>query len=96
MNDIELIYEALKDRYELILTNSFALDDGFTWDVPIICGESELGRFQLYADANTPEPHGVQFVFTLPDRPTHGHPQTIEDAIDEIERFMAGEDNNGF
>ncbi len=90
MNDIEIIYNKLKDRYNLVLTNSLELNDGFTWDVPIICGESESGRFQLYADKNTKNPHGVQFVFTLPDHRTHSHPQSIEDAINEIEKFMSG------
>ena len=91
MNDIELIYDKVKDKYDLTLTNSFALNEGFSWDVPIICGESQQGRFWLYADKNTKNPHGVQFVFSLPDLQTHGHPQSIEDAITFVEKFMSGE-----
>ena len=30
MNDIELIYDKVKDKYNLTLTNSFALNEGFT------------------------------------------------------------------
>ena len=45
MNDIELIYDKVKDKYNLTLTNSFALNEGFTWDVPVIYGESQQGRF---------------------------------------------------
>ncbi len=100
MNDIEIIYERLKDKYNLVLTNSLALDDGYTWNVPIIVGESGSRRFHLYADKDTLEPFGVEFVFSVeyekcgePSEKchTHGHPQDIEDAIDFVERFMAGE-----
>ena len=31
-NDLEFIYEQLKDKYDLMLTNTFALDDGYTID----------------------------------------------------------------
>lgn len=40
MNDIELTSDKVKDKYNLILTNSFALNEGFTRDVPVIYGES--------------------------------------------------------
>ena len=90
MNDIELIYEKIKDEYDLILTNSLALDDGFSWDVPVITGESALGKFYLYADRNTKEPKGEQFVFSVADRQIHWHPQTIDDAICDIKEFMSG------
>ena len=102
MNDIELIYEKVKDRHNLLLTNSFALNDGFTWDVPIIYGESKQGRFWLYADEDVPDPHGLEFVFSveyekrtwLRKRPikchTHWHPHTIEQAIEDINSFMIG------
>ena len=104
MNDIELIYEKVKDKYKLILSNSFALNEGFTWDVPVIYGESQQGRFWLYADEDVPEPHGIEFVFSVEFKKqkriwfrkhmvkcgTHWHPQTIEQAIADVEDFMDG------
>ncbi len=102
MNDIELIYERVKDRHNLLLTNSLALDAGFEWNVPIICGESQSGNFWLYADEDTLDPHGFEFVFSvgyekrtwfrkrLVKCRTHWHPQTIEDAVNDIDKFMAG------
>ena len=102
MNDIELIYNELKDKYKLLLTNCFALNEGFTWDVPVIYGEAEQGRFWLYADEDVPDPHGLEFVFSVEYEKrtwfrkrlvkcyTHWHPQTIEQAIKDIDEFMMG------
>ena len=90
MNDIEIIYEKIKDEYDLTLTNSLDLDDGFSWDVPVITGESCLGKFYLYADRNTKNPKGEQFVFSVADRQIHWHPQTIEDAVCAVRAFMSG------
>ena len=102
MNDIELIYDKVKDKYNLTLTNSFALNEGFTWDVPVICGEARQGKFRLYADEDVPDPCGFEFVFyveyekqtwfrkRLVKRGTHWHPQTVEEAIEEINKFMTG------
>ena len=106
MNDIELIYDKVKDKYNLTLTNSFALNEGFTWDVPVIYGESGQGRFWLYADEDVPNPHGIGFVFSVEYNGydeqtedglekvtmchTHWHPQTIEQAIKDVDDFMLG------
>ena len=104
MNDIELIYDKVKDKDNLILTNSLALNEGFTWNVPIIYGEAEHGRFWLYADEDVPEPHGIEFVFSVEYEKqkriwfrkhmvkcgTHWHPQTIEQAIKDVDDFMLG------
>lgn len=102
MNDIEIIYEKLKNKYNLLLTNTSALNEGFTWDVPIICGETPQGRFQLYANEDVPDPHGFEFVFYVEyekrtwfrkrsiKRHTHWHPQTVEEAIEEVNKFMTG------
>ena len=65
MNDIEIIYEAVRDKYDLVLTNSLELDDGFTWNVPIIVGQTSIGRFWLYADGDVLEPQGLEFVFSV-------------------------------
>ena len=102
MNDIELIYDKVKDKYNLTLTNSFALNERFTWDVPVIYGESQQGRFWLYADEDVPDPHGIEFVFSveyehrtwfrkrLVKRYTHWHPRSTEQAIQDIEDFLQG------
>ena len=103
MNDIELIYDKVKDKYNLLLTNAFALDEGFEWDVPIIYGKSPSGKFWLYADEDVPDPHGLEFVFSVEYEKrtlfrkrlvkchTHWHPQSIEDALDDVDKFMTGE-----
>ena len=100
MNDIEIIYDRVKARHcGLVLTNSGLLDEGYSWDVPIICGESDAGRFHLYADRNTPEPCDEMFVFTVFYRDpedsthflcTHRHPLDISDAVEHIDDFMSG------
>ena len=101
MNDIELIYEKVKDKYDLLLTNTFSLNKGFTSDFPVICGETEQGKFYLYADDLDPDPHGYAFVFSVDyekrtlfrrtvKRHTHWHPQTIEEAVKDVEGFMSG------
>ena len=100
MNDIEYIYNKLCNKHNLLLTNSFALNAGFTIDVPVISGKSELGEFLLYVDEDTKEPHGGMFVFCveyekrtwfrkrLVKRAAHWHPQNIEDAIKYVDEFM--------
>ena len=39
-DDLKAIYEQLKDRYELVLTNTADLDEGFTADCPILVGRA--------------------------------------------------------
>ena len=36
--EILAVYEQLKDQYDLVLTTSFALDEGFTVDCPVLVG----------------------------------------------------------
>ena len=104
MNDIELIYNKVKDKHNLTLTNSLALNEGFIWDIPVIYGEVEQRRFWLYANEDIPEPHGIDFVFSVEyekqkrtwfrkrnvKRHAHWHPQTIEQAIKDVDEFMLG------
>ena len=40
IDDVLAVYAQLKDRYDLTLTNTLALDDGFTIDCPIITGHA--------------------------------------------------------
>ena len=101
MNDIELIFQSVKDDTRLSLTNTFAFDVGFTWDVPVIYGEkNEQEKFWLYVDENVREPQGYEFVFLVEYEErilfkkhpvksyNHGHIQTVEQAIEYIENFM--------
>ena len=73
----------------MILTNTFALDDGYTIDVPVIRGTSANGRFDLYKD-------GDLFVFSVAffdktgeEKYSHTHPYDVADAIQHIEDFMS-------
>ena len=103
MNDIELIFQSVKNDTRLSLTNTFAFDVGFTWDVPVIYGEkNEQEKFWLYVDENVREPQGYEFVFLIEYEErilfkkhpvksyNHWHIQTVEKAIEDIEDFMAG------
>ena len=65
MNDIELIYNKVNDKHKLTLTKSLDLKEGFTWNVPVIYGESQQGRFWLYANEDVPNPQGIAFVFSV-------------------------------
>ena len=81
------VYEQLKDRYDLVLTATFALNQGFTIDVPIIVGKAHGQMIELYND-------GEMFVIDVTDAGqtmgTHWHPYDAEDAIDDIVEFMEG------
>ena len=101
-NDLEFIYEQLKNKYDLLLTNTFALDNGYTIDVPVLCGESVLGKFELYVDDDFQD-GSYEFVFsvTFPapkkrsrlfpaEQGTHWHPQTKEQALEDVIAFMEG------
>ena len=84
--DLEIIYEQLKDKYDLVLTNSFARDVRYTIDFPILCGESSLGEFEFYHD-------GAMFVLSVDKTDgssTHCHPLDTSAAIEDISAFMDG------
>jgi hypothetical protein len=97
--DLDIIYVQLKDKYALLLTNTFALDDGYSIDVKVLCGKSKLGRFHLYKEC----PDDNQFVFSVElanpkkmtshsacDKYTHWHPQSAEQAVKDVIAFMEG------
>ena len=92
-HDLDIIYEQLKDKYDLLLTNTFALDDGYDIDVPVLRGKSRLGRFDLYQE----DEDWHEFVFTMEyaepkaeEKYTHWHPQSKEQAIAVVIAFMEG------
>ena len=50
VDDVLKVYEQLKDRYELVLTNTADLDEGFTVDCPILVGRAHRQIIELYLD----------------------------------------------
>ncbi len=86
-DDIIKVYELLKDRYDVVLTTTSALDDGFSMDCLIIAGKAHGQMIELYE-------YGGDFVMDVMDeertKGTHWHPQNIEAAADDIAAFMEG------
>ena len=86
---IKPAYEQLKDQFDLILTNTFSLENGyddFREDFEILCGESPAGKFQIYHD-------GALFVFDVDKADgtyTHWHPLNIEAIVEDVRDFMQG------
>lgn len=98
-NDLEFIYEQLKDKYDLLLTNTFSLNAGYTIDVPVLCGKSVLGRFELYKEDDDCDEFVFTVEFAIPkklrwflpeEKYTHCHPQTQEQALEDVIAFMEG------
>ena len=85
--DVLAVYEISKARYNLTLTNSTAVDDGFTIDCPIIVAKAHGLTLWLYSD-------GDVFVLDVMDegqrKGTHWHPDDVESAVDDIAEFMDG------
>ena len=86
-DDVVKVYEQLKGRYELVLTSTSALDDGFTVDCPIIVGKSHGQIIYFYE-------YGGEFVMDVMDskqtKGTHWHPNDVESVISDIVEFMEG------
>lgn len=85
--DVAVVYERLKDRYALTLTNTFSVDDGFSDDRPILTAEAHGRILWLY------EWDG-EFVLDVMDawhtQGTHWHPEDAERAVRDIIEFMNG------
>lgn len=81
------VYHQLKDRYPLILTNTMALDEGFTVDCPILVGKAHGQIIELYSDDD-------MFILDVMDeaqtKGTHWHPNDVDSAIEDIQKFMNG------
>ena len=99
-HDLDIIYDQLKDKYDLLLTNTFALDDGYTWDMKVIRGVSVFGRFDLYKEDDDDDQFVFSVDYTNPRKPscdhlfdgkyTHWHPQSVEQALNDVVAFMEG------
>ena len=87
VDDVLNVYEQLKGRYDLVLTTTSALDEGFTIDCPIIVGKAHGQVIELYKD-------GAMFIMDVMDARqtmgTHWHPFDVEGAVDDIVEFMEG------
>ena len=85
--DIYNIYEQLKDKYDLDLTTTSKLNEGFTIDCPIIVGRLHGQIIELYVCDG-------MFVMDVMDsektKGTHWHPYEIDEAIKDIVDFMSG------
>ena len=90
--DVFAVYNRLKDRYPLILTNSMALDEGFTVDCPVIVAKAHGQIMELYED-------GGVFILDVMDeaktKGTHWHPYDVEDAAKDFTEFMEGKSDYG-
>ena len=90
VDDVLAVYEQLKNRYDLVLTTTSALDEGFTVDCPIIVGKAHGQIIELYED-------GGDFIMDVLDaeqtKGTHWHPNDVEGAVDDIVEFMDGKSN---
>ena len=97
-HDLDIIYEQLKDKFDLLLTNTFSLDAGYSIDVKVLCGTSVLGTFNLYKEDDDWDEFVFSVTYAEPkkdlaspfDKYTHWHPRTIEQATNDVVAFMNG------
>ena len=85
-DDLIAVYDQLKDKYDLLLTTTDELNEGFTVNCPIIVGKAYGKIIELYDD-------GI-FVLDIMNAEqtmgTHWHPIDVEEAVKNIEDFMNG------
>lgn len=85
--DFSAVYERLKDRYALTLTNTLSAHKCFRMDVPILIAQAHERILWLYVDAG-------DFVLDVMDSAcsmgTHWHPLDAEQAVRDITAFMEG------
>ena len=90
-NILEILYEQLKGKYDLLLTNTFSLNAGFDVDFHVICGKSKLGKFYLFPDYFVDGDCWFTFSVDLPNGEyTHWHPNSVEQAMKDVVAFMEG------
>ena len=85
--DVIKVFDQLKNRYDLILTTTSALEEGFTVDSPIVVGNAHGQTIRLYATEG-------DFVMNVMDaeqtKGTHWHPIGVDPAVMYIAEFMEG------
>ena len=86
-NDLFAVYERLKDRYALTMTNTLSARECFRMDVPLLIARAHDRLLWLYVDAG-------EFVLDVMDSGqtvgTHWHPMTTEQAVRDVTAFMEG------
>ncbi len=84
------VYMRLKDHYDLMMTNTMALDDGFAIDCPILVGKAHGRILYLYDEGD------AEFVLDVMDeertKETHWHPVDVTAAIEDVAVFMEGKE----
>ena len=87
VDDVFAVYKQLKDRYDLVMTTSFAADGGFVEDCPLLLAKANGLVLWLYEC-------GGDFVLDVMDeaqtKGTHWHPNDVETAVEDIVAFMEG------
>lgn len=85
--DLFAVYERLKDRYALTMTNTLSAHECFRMDVPLLIAHAHDRILWLYVDAG-------EFVFDVMDSActmgTHRHPLNTEQAVYGVTAFMEG------
>lgn len=85
--DILMIYEKLHERYQISLRSSLAVSPNFKIDFPILCGTSNLGKFEVFFD-------DVSFPFYAMRENgevfAHWHLQTSDEVVKTVVDFMEG------
>lgn len=83
--DLMQIYQQLKNRYNLELTNAFSLNAGFRKDFQVLFGQSSQNKFYLYHD-------GAIAIFDIENLQgtfaDHWHPDNTQQAIQMVIDFM--------
>ena len=87
VDDLYAVYDRLKERYPIIMTNSKAEDERFTADFPLLVGHHHGQTLWLYE-------YGGDFVLDVMDeaetKGTHWHPMDVDSAAMDIAEFMEG------
>ena len=83
--DLNLIYQQLKDKYDLALTNAFSLNAGFRKDFQVLFGQTSQNKFFLYHDGEVAIFDIENQAGTLAD---HWHPDDTQEALEMIIDFM--------
>lgn len=86
-SDILMIYEKLHESYPISINSSLLVNPNFKIDFPILCGTSNLGKFEVFYD-------DVSFPFYAirdnGDVFAHWHLQTPDEVEKTVVDFMEG------
>lgn len=87
------VYQRLKEKYSIKLTNTAALNDGFSMDCLILVAAAHGQILYLYD-------YDGDFVLDVMNaektKGCHWHPFDVESAVNDITAFMEGESDYPF